>query len=417
MTAESTPGLIHKQHLKQPQDQQQLRVELVGFSPRTANTLTLALNGPVNEYCTLSAGDDAQSALFNMDDNAAPLLLGQYRQQHPERPLLLVSSGEPALGKGLFLLRKPIVLRELIDGLLRLRDFVTASRPIGEALAPAEKTVAASPTRSVAADPDPSAIGTAAGKGKQRLAEEQQMHKLVCGSSSDIDLADHQALENLRRSTALTLLEVLQKAVRQATDNRQALQVFLHGKRLFAIIPERGVALGPTDEPALILLCRRRIGNGAATLQKLDNRELESWQPEVGGTLLRADIESWLWKIALWTYRGKLPEHTDPGSRVYLRHLPNFTRLMPVPHAKRIAALWRAQSVTLEFTAKTLRIPQRYVFAFYSAAFCIGMAGPARRESDYLFAQQPAGRVGHRFPAIHRRPGGNSRPAMPAPGQ
>ena len=101
-------------------------------------------------------------------------------------------------------------------------------------------------------------------------------------------------------------------------------------------------------------------------------------------------LDAFLWKVALWTYRGRLPAETQVDKRVYLIHWPNLTRLHPVPEAMRIAALWSEQPMTLGYTATTLGVPQRYVFAFYSAAHTIGLAGQAQRETDYLFQESPA---------------------------
>jgi hypothetical protein len=53
---------------------------------------------------------------------------------------------------------------------------------------------------------------------------------------------------------------------------------------------------------------------------------------------------------------------------VYLKHWPNLTRVQRTPNAMRVAALWATRGAGLVETAELLKIPQRHVFAFYSAA-------------------------------------------------
>lgn len=79
-------------------------------------------------------------------------------------------------------------------------------------------------------------------------------------------------------------------------------------------------------------------------------------------------IEQFLWKLALRTSRGRIPEGTDLHTPVKLNRWPNFTRCDVTPHALRIAALWAKQPTSLVDTAEQLAIPQQYIFAFYSAA-------------------------------------------------
>jgi hypothetical protein len=129
-------------------------------------------------------------------------------------------------------------------------------------------------------------------------------------------------------------------------------------------------------------MCQQIYGPHEILLETSDLTagEQDTFRQESGDALL--------WKLALWTYRGRLPANTHLADRVYLRRWPNLTRFLEIPHALRIAALWTEQSLSPIHVAEALRIPQRYVFAFYGAAYTIGLAGQAKRQADYLF--QPA---------------------------
>lgn len=104
-----------------------------------------------------------------------------------------------------------------------------------------------------------------------------------------------------------------------------------------------------------------------------DNKTLEqqSW-----------DMEAFVWLVALWSSRGRVAKGTDLNKRVALMQWPNLTRLAPVPHAVRIAALLYEKPYTLTEAAKLLAIEQRYVFAFYSACKAIGLIRISRRREE-----------------------------------
>jgi hypothetical protein len=97
-------------------------------------------------------------------------------------------------------------------------------------------------------------------------------------------------------------------------------------------------------------------------------------------------LYSFVWQLALWASRGRLPAGTSLSQPIYLRRWPNFSRLVVTPHALAIAALWTKQPRSLIDTAVSLNIPQRYVFAFYSAASAVQLAGETRRAVDTFIA-------------------------------
>jgi hypothetical protein len=84
-------------------------------------------------------------------------------------------------------------------------------------------------------------------------------------------------------------------------------------------------------------------------------------------------LEALEWDVALWASRGRLPRGTHLDHPVRLRCWPNLTRLAVPPEAMRIAGLWSRGSISLRDTVRVLGIPQRYVFAFYSACQALGL--------------------------------------------
>lgn len=84
--------------------------------------------------------------------------------------------------------------------------------------------------------------------------------------------------------------------------------------------------------------------------------------------------ESFIWKMALWSARGRCPEGTALDATVVLDRWPNLPCLLPTPYAMRIAALWMSRPTSLANTARQLNIPLSHVLAFYAAANATGIA-------------------------------------------
>ncbi len=96
------------------------------------------------------------------------------------------------------------------------------------------------------------------------------------------------------------------------------------------------------------------------------------------------NMDAFLWKLAIWTSKGRYPRAIDYQLPVYLKEWPNFTRLFITPHAIRIAALLIKGPRTMQNVAEMLDIKPKYVFVFISAAYAVGLAGQAKRVSDSL---------------------------------
>jgi hypothetical protein len=92
--------------------------------------------------------------------------------------------------------------------------------------------------------------------------------------------------------------------------------------------------------------------------------------------------EALMWQMVLFASRGRIPAGTNLIAPIHLRNWPNMTRLALFPHAMRIAAFWSARPHSLLETAEVLGIPQRYVFAFYSAAHALDLVSAGENVED-----------------------------------
>jgi hypothetical protein len=72
-----------------------------------------------------------------------------------------------------------------------------------------------------------------------------------------------------------------------------------------------------------------------------------------------------------------VPKGTMLDRPVRLKHWPNFTRILLFPEAMRIAALLSEHTYSLTKTAQLLKIDERCVYSFYSAAYALGLVSMA----------------------------------------
>lgn len=107
-----------------------------------------------------------------------------------------------------------------------------------------------------------------------------------------------------------------------------------------------------------------KLGVSAANLELIDvKKKLERFY----------DMDAFIWKLAIWTSRGRYPEIIDVKRPVFLLRWPNFTRSIITPHALRMTALLVHEPKTMLSIAEGLQIKPQYVFAFVSGAYALGL--------------------------------------------
>jgi hypothetical protein len=193
---------------------------------------------------------------------------------------------------------------------------------------------------------------------------------------SDIDLANDAAVKNIWLRTDNKLLGYLKSAISQQISARSAICLSIRDALRIHIAPYAKTVAVVGENVSLLELARQDFGSGQISIS-------ESAMPGKNAQL-QLELEAFLWKLALYTYRGYLPEGINVNKPVYLKYWPNLTRFEPTPNAMRIASLLCRQPVALAFIVRILNIPQKHVFNFFAAANAIGFAGPAVREVDNM---------------------------------
>jgi hypothetical protein len=381
-----------------------LRVSLLGMDERSKNLMHVFFKVQFRKEFVPVDGELADITVFDLDGYRGRTQWDEFRQRHPDRPTIAISL-QPADDLGCLFVRKPLKVKALKVACIRLLQGIDAkvsvpSGPVATLVSavPIEPPAVvdprpvshpraiASPTRAEAValvepteiDPDLNTHGAAG-----RLAANDPKNHV--GSRSDIDPTNADAVASIQYDPDAFFQKVLKDAFELAKEKNghvavktpYGMIVVLPGGRHAQVRLESGRHLR-------ILSCLPAKRNGVGILS------LDGEPAHVEGSDFPVfSTEALLWESALNSARGRIPKGTPLDVPVCLLVWPNMTRLALFPHALRIAALWANQPYSLLDTAKVLQIPQRYVFAFYSAANALGVAIPTRKSSDLLF-ESPA---------------------------
>jgi hypothetical protein len=188
-----------------------------------------------------------------------------------------------------------------------------------------------------------------------------------CGSAEDVPDELLHTADCLRPDQAIQLyfdpdtrlLGLLRLAGKLAKTSQQVTHI--RGlQRPLLIIPDTPMlVVSPIADHALRPLCNTSLFAETVGLGTPSPRQPDDFV---------YTFDELLWKVALWTSRGRLPRGSDPHQPVRLTGTPDFSRLTATPFAEAICQLWtQDQTLSPVATAARLRIAQRYVFALYSA--------------------------------------------------
>ncbi|ALG69112.1 hypothetical protein [Beggiatoa leptomitoformis] len=356
--------------------QNPLQIAVLGVDKQARHLLELVFKGPGHgNFMLVDNINLAEAGIFDRDSINAETVWKEYRHQNPHLPTIVLALQAPAdLDKASSFVKKPIEIDKLLTALTQLKQQAFSSTTIPPVVAP----LIAEPEHDV------------------RLAstlaleqEEEHLH-ILCGHTEDINPTIPDTYQRVYYNPQNYLQGFFEKAFAQARQ-LQAPALLLQGfAEPVIILPDEEVILFSknfTDSKLRTMTLMPLSNTTRLRTAPLAQKELEQLLNKE--QFNRQALESFLWKITLWTARGRIPEGTDINKAVTLTHWPNFTRLELTPHAMEITAIWVTQSCTLIETANLLNIRQRYVFALYSAATAIKLTNQEKR-TEQIPSDAPA---------------------------
>lgn len=382
-------------------------IDIISSNSRTFNMLEFILQQHGKGRFELGRGNRPDLAVMDFDKSDAKAAFRKYRSRFPGIPAVLLLnlseeyetlSGEDRIGAE-FLLLKPFAAKDFIskiDECLGSIPAQPASLNGKEASMTGVKSRTPGSDSSRKVSPEPSQSAAAASdrtlplqtssisNNTVRLCTRQRTWAPLESENiaysfaleSDIDMADDAAVQNIWLRTDGKLLGHLKSVISQQISAPSAICLSVQDSLNIHISPYAKTVAVEGEKKNLLELARQDFGNGQITVG-------ESAMPGAPSQS-QLELEAFLWKLALYTYRGYLPEGTNVNKPVYLKYWPNLTRLEPTPNAMRIASLLCRQPVALAFVVRMLNIPQKHVFNFFAAANATGFAGPVVREADNM---------------------------------
>jgi hypothetical protein len=354
-----------------------LNVHPVGMDERSQQTMRLFFERQLGGSCTLSGELDAHAVLIDLDGHRGSKLLAEQLRDHPDRPLLLLSLNEvDGFPTNAVLVRKPIKLDLLADALRELSARRFAARRETEFSSAAEHILRAH----LAHRQDHAGVVRPMDADDVAALHLQSPSSFFhIGDVPDVDLSAPEQRARVFYEPDKFLQGHFRRALSQSTEWRATVRLSGAAFQHLDIDARSGRVLVPIAGSTLYAAGRLPMAPRDVTIELLEDA------PHAFDRSVRSEsAEALLWKLALWASKGRVPLGTDLDWPVYLKRWPNLPRLLAPPHATRISSLWVRNNFSLAGTAATLGIPQRLVFAFYSACVALELAAPTRRGADVL---------------------------------
>lgn len=347
------------------------KVILAGMNERALNLFTMFLNGPARGQCEIVDDGSHQIVIIDLDAADNTRLWSDLRRQFTG-PAIVLSVREQTLTNA-FWVAKPVKAEHFNAALALAKKAIqqTHSPPVERFSKPTPsvqlKPVVSTHTTSDAQQtPKATSENEARASADAALGMNENMDERAqscCGDIPDAVYLDMQQRDRLFGDCTDNLVYYMQEALRM-TANGGVVNLSGLSARPFYVSAAEDFVSTPIPEAFLRSLCVRSSDSAKVKLVFVDKTPAEIG-PSDDRRLRRVD--NMLWKLALWSSRGRVEVGTSLDAPVRLRAWPNIPRLMSVPHSLRISALWVMQPTGLLETARKLNVPHRFVFAFYCA--------------------------------------------------
>lgn len=371
-------------------NQKPLQLALHGMDERTQKMMVMFLQGPCQGGAMVAANSlDAQANVIDGDLSRSQSLLTDIMDKQPEKPVIVLSlqDGQSDQEK-LIYVKKPVTSTRMLAALQQARNFIarntvlaTEVQPDNSSVAPADtQDKQAAPIKTIVVDNDERAKSS---KHQAAMHMDEQGFSAVIGMVPNIDYSDPDQLLTISYNAKLHFQGIVQSAYKFAFEKVQAINLGSSWKSLL-ILPENREIWLDADDKMLRSFANIKINAKDVNISAIDERT----QAAINGRPDKfQDMNAFLWKLAIWTSKGRYPQELDITKPVYLKRWPEFTRWLITPHALRITALLLESPRTMMSTAQVLNVNPRYVFVFISAAHAVGLVGQEQCEPDVRIEQ------------------------------
>ncbi|WP_415891522.1 hypothetical protein ACMXYN_09050 [Neptuniibacter sp. PT8_73] len=196
------------------------------------------------------------------------------------------------------------------------------------------------------------------------LTKEQILQ--CCGNAADVDLSRPDERRSIFFNPEGSLLVKMTEAVDLAVKLDQPVEITGLPGQMF-VFPDQRLFYTTFSDDFLNQLALTRFGYGELEIEPKGDFQLKDKTKH-----LAENIESLIWKVALWTSRGRLLNGMDPEKLMQLTVQPDFETFQAIPDCYEISDVWSGHQVTALDVVRILDIPQRVVFTFMCGAYSLG---------------------------------------------
>lgn len=330
-------------------------IALLGFDERSREMMRLIFQGPGKHCCAITSEQEASAAIINLDAVNGQALWQAYRSQYPAAQVILMAMKEPAQHDAIFL-RKPVRQDDL---LLALRGLANKRKPPALESGASWCVVPKQPLQQ-------SLLSAGEGPGQSTANFYEPQQYLQGELNNAMGFAQ-------RKETAMAL------TVASGSLSHEII-----------LAPGLNRVIHRMDDMQLAQLCSTPLCLLNVSARRCSPPELALLSQDIAQQGVGELPEAFFWRVAFHTSLGRLPTGTQSELPMYVTRWPNYTRLLPVPHAMRMTALLLDRPRPMPLVAKVLGVTLSEVCSFYCAAQAIGMAGVSQREADLMVQHEPA---------------------------
>lgn len=351
-----------KENKKEP-----LKIALNGFDGKNYKSMAMFFASYCKGMVTVVDSSESQVDMIDMDSMASKQLFdGRLQKSKSEGKAVIVASVNPINIQGVIFIQKPYKSETVKAALEKAIDELKKdSKANQESVSSSSKIKNMFSRSSGTSSSTPSGFSTTSHKAAMGIDE-----TTVSDFSSEPEVIETNVDKLLKYNYAYKheLQGFIQSAIKHAKGKNQAMKL-TYGWKPIVIIPFTNEVWIDVDDRQLKAYLTAHVGEKKAQVapMNLDDNPLNESKQQ--------PLENFLWKVAIWTAKGRYPIDLDIQKPVYLSRWPNLTRCVMIPHALRIAALLIEGPRTPLEISRTLKIKHEYVFAFISAAYAIGILG------------------------------------------
>lgn len=365
-----------------------LQAVLHGMDARTYKTMVMYFQGPCKGAAIVVEDIDAEVDIVDMDFATGQEAIKKIKERGLSRPVIVLSREDAKLENVIYV-EKPIRLSVMLSAFEAANSIIEA-KGIAKPL-PAIRETAASRIKDGENDAKNQKVDLnerkKTAKHKTAMQMDENGFSSFIGIIPGIDFDDREQMLKASYSPKNYFQGYVSSALKVAKEKNRMLQLNSNWKPLLIFPHSHEIWLDADDKQ---LRAFASLEMNKATGTKLTITAVDSATSGVGGKLdCFHDMDVFVWKLAIWTSKGRYPKAIDINRPIFIKHWPNFTRSLITPHALRITALLIDGPRTMLNISEALKVKPQYVFVFVSAAYALGLVGQAERKSDELFVPPP----------------------------